>query len=84
MKLMKSRFRLISLLLTCAFIVALVFCAVACLKTSGITLPKLPELPVSSPSPSGEIPEQTPVMSSEPSSPEKTEEPETEYNVFGL
>ena len=45
MKQLRSRFRLISLLLVCAFLLTLAFCTGTALKTAGITLCSLPALP---------------------------------------
>lgn len=100
MKQMRSRFRLITLLLACAFLLTLVLCTGNALKTAGITLPSLSGLPGAgpgSPSPSvlpGGAPgeETTPSPSVIPSDtlpdtsgvPETDNSPEPEYNIFGL
>ena len=99
MKQMRSRFRLITLLLVCAFVLTLAVCAGGVLKASGITLASLPKLPViggtPSPSPSvspggtpAESPEPAPSPSVEPSDgtalPGTDISPDPEYNVFGL
>ena len=97
MKQMRSRFRLVTLLLVCAFLLTLVLCAGSVLKTAGISLSSLSSLPgigsVISPDPSlspdsSPETEYTPAPSDWPSdSPEPSETdilPFREYNVFGL
>ncbi len=93
MKQMRSRFRLITLLLVCGFLLALAVCTGSVLKTAGVSLSDLPVIGGSSPAPS--------VSPSSPPSEETTPVPyETpsdgsvfpatdiftnpEYNVFGL
>lgn len=100
MKQMRSRFRFLTLLLVCGFLLALVLCAGNLLKTAGISLPRLPSAAVSpSPLPAGESAEPAPPAPEgtlSPSSP-LTEDPametvspgtdnltQTEYNLFGL
>ena len=91
MKLMRSRFRLISLLLTCIFLLTAAVCTVAVLKQSGVTLPSVQQiLPASdSPSPGASSPaeESTPApdLSGDENVPEEaTIRPDSEYNIFGL
>ena len=95
MKLMRSRFRLLALLMACVFFLAAVFCAARLLKDSGISLSSVPSsltdvirtvLPaVSSAPPDGG---QT-LAPSDPASPETPApgdviSPDPVYNVFGL
>ena len=97
MKQMRSRFRLLTLLLACAFLLALVLCAGGVLKTAGVTLDSLSSLPVLSVSPSPDpsaSPEISPEAGSASPMPDETpspsvspgtdNSPEPEYNVFGL
>lgn len=92
MKLMRSRFRLISLLLVCIFLLTAVICAASAMKQAGVTFSSvqqaLPEsgIPSLDSSPADGI--TTPAPSE--SSPDETENPGTdnspvsEYNLFGL
>jgi len=93
MKQMRSRFRLIGLLLVCAFLLTFVLCAGSVLKTAGFSLSSLPSIPVisgtDSPLPSvtltedaSPVPPETTV--SESPSPGTDNTPVPEYNVFGL
>ena len=97
MKQMRSRFRLITLLLVCAFVLTLAVCAGSVLKASGITLASLPRLPVigATPSPGPSVSpdaspsdEATPAPSEAPSDgavlPGTDISPDPEYNIFGL
>lgn len=97
MKQMRSRFRLITLLLVCAFVLTLAVCAGSVLKESGVTLASLPKLPLigSTPSPDPSVSpdvtpaeDPTPAPSEAPSDgselPETDNSPDPEYNVFGL
>ena len=97
MKQMRSRFRLITLLLVCAFVLTLAVCAGSVLKASGITLASLPRLPVigAMPSPGPSVSpdaspsdEATPAPSEAPSDgtvlPGTDISPDPEYNIFGL
>jgi len=100
MKQMRSRFRLITLLLVCAFVLTLAVCAGSVLKASGITLASLPRLPVigATPSPGPSVSpdaspsdEATPAPSEAPSDgtvlpgTDISPDPEyNDYNVFGL
>lgn len=97
MKQMRSRFRLITLLLVCAFLLTLVLCAGSVLKTAGITLSSLSSLPFVSttaspdPSVSSDIAPDTELTlapselpSDELSIPGTDNSPVPEYNVFGL
>ena len=92
MKLMRSRFRLISLLLTCIFLLTAVICTVSALKQAGIALPSVGELipPSVSPSPeaSPAADESGPALTDFPADetvPEVTDiPPDSEYNIFGL
>ena len=96
MKQMRSRFRLLTFLLACAFLLTLILCAGSVLRSAGITLASLSSLPpvsgTSAPdssvspelSPGAETisaPEETPAGSSLPGT---DISPEPEYNVFGL
>lgn len=84
MKLMKSRFRLISLLLLCFFLLTALLCTGASLKAAGVVLPKLNGLLPASPSPPAESPGETPSASPASPPPDGTPEPQADYNVFGL
>ena len=97
MKQMRSRFRLITLLLVCAFVLTLAVCAGSVLKESGVTLASLPKLPLigcpPSPDPSvtpdaSPAEDPTPAPSEAPSDetalPGTDISPDPEYNVFGL
>lgn len=100
MKLMRSRFRLISLLLTCVFLLTAVVCAASALRQAGIALPSvsqvipIPGSPSSDASPASSSPEvspaeeeATPVPSETPGENipgETTIQPDSEYNIFGL
>ena len=98
MKQMRSRFRLITLLLVCAFLLVLAVCSGTALKAAGITLDSLASsLPVigatPAPDPSaspGESPDPgfTPGSSILPALesgvPDTDNTPDPEYNVFGL
>jgi len=79
MKQMRSRFRLITLLLVCAFLLTLALCTGNALKSAGITLPSLSSLPginvSASPDPSGSpdasvSPDMTPALDSASTPPE--------------
>ena len=96
MKLMRSRFRLLTLLIVCAFLLTVVLCTGNVLKTTGISLSSL-SLPVpgltASPDPSV-LPESSPAPESTPdpwagftvenTAPGTDTPPEEEYNVLGL
>ena len=100
MKQMRSRFRLISLLLACTLALAVAACAVSVLRENGFTLPpprqELPASPSHVPETSSEAPpELSPEASADtpapPGSagdenvPEETDiRPDSEYNIFGL
>lgn len=98
MKQMRSRFRLVSLLLVCAFLLTAALCAGTVLKTAGISLNSLTSLPVinrlaASPAPSESpsvSPESEPTPApSDPASavspgPENDISPNPEYNIYGL
>ena len=97
MKQMRSRFRLITLLLVCAFVLTLAVCTGTVLKASGFTLASLPRLPVigATPSPGPSVSpdaspagEPTPAPSEAPSEgselPGTDISPDPEYNIFGL
>ena len=96
MKLMRSRFRLISLLLTCILVLTVAVCAVSVLKEGGFTLPAPQQVLSSSPLPSPEAsPETSPEASADTPAPpgtagdenvpEETDiRPDSEYNIFGL
>lgn len=96
MKQMRSRFRFITLLLVCGFLLALAVCTGNALKTAGVSLSSLSSLPViggTSPAPSvfpssspaeesPPVPAETP--SAGPVSPATDIFTDPEYNVFGL
>ena len=97
MKQMRSRFRLITLLITCSFLIVFSVCTAKVLKLTGVTLPSLSSLPLiggsvsSDSSASPEIAaEDTPAPAVPDTSPEESVVPETpgspapEYNTFGL
>ena len=97
MKQMRSRFRLITLLLVCAFLLTMAVCTGSALKSAGITLASLASLPGSlvsvSPAPEGTaggLPgtESTPApsesVSPETALPGTDNSPDPEYNTFGL
>ena len=97
MKQMRSRFRLLTLLLVCGFLLTLVLCAGSVLKTAGITFESLSSLtavpaagqPDQSVSPSmtpeadssSPLPENTPAGNDSPGT---DNSPNPEYNTFGL
>ena len=96
MKQMRSRFRLLTLLIVCAFLLTVVLCTGHVLKTTGVSLSSL-SLPVpglsASPDPSvspesSPSPESTPDpwagFSVENTPPRTDNPPEEEYNVLGL
>ena len=99
MKQMCSRFRLLTLLIVCAFLLTIVLCTGHVLKTTGISLSSLSSisLPVpgqsASPGPSA-LPDPSPAPESTPdpwagfsveNTPPGTDNPpEEEYNVVGL
>jgi hypothetical protein len=92
MKLMRSRFRMISLLLACIFLLTAVLCTVSALKQAGIPLPSAQKLLPSSVSPAPETSpaeeELTPVPTDSATDeilPEATDiQPDSEYNIYGL
>ena len=90
MKQMRSRFRLITLLLVCAFVLTLAVCVGSVLKESGVTLASLPKLPLigSTPSPAPSVsPDASPdneALSDETMLPGTDISPDPEYNIFGL
>ena len=90
MKLTRSRFRLISLLTACAFLLTAVFCAVSALRGAGISvpLPAVRPVPPASSAPSAPPAAETDAVPSPPpdgsSAPEMTTTPDQEYNLFGL
>ena len=92
MKRMRSRFRLISLLLACIFLLTAVVCTGSVLKQAGISLPVVHQvLPVpESPAPEASLPDEK-VVTSPPETAEDenlpeetTNQPNSEYNLFGL
>ena len=96
MKQMRSRFRLLTLLIACGFLLVVVLCTGHVLKTAGISLSSL-SLPLpgisASPDPSGSPdaslpPEGTPDpwagFSVENTPPGTDNPPDEEYNVLGL
>ena len=96
MKQMRSRFRLLTLLIVCSFLLTVVLCSGHVLKTAGISLSSL-SLPLpgisASPDPSASTdaslsPESTPDpwagFSVENTPPGTDNPPEEEYNVLGL
>ena len=97
MKQMRSRFRLITLLLACSFLLVTILCVGSALKASHISLSSLfsmkPDIGIVSPSlsVSPELspgPEPSPFPSESPltenASPGTDNSPDPEYNVFGL
>ena len=98
MKQMRSRFRLITLLLVCAFLLTLVLCAGSVLKTANITLSSLssgvnyvvdkvvPAVSVSPEISSGEESTPAPSEAVTPGAlfPGTDNSPNPEYNVYGL
>lgn len=94
MKQLRSRFRLISLLLVCAFLLTLALCTGTALRQAGISLSSLPALPKigssqASPDPSdppaGEItPAPSATLPADSPLPMPDISPDPEYNVFGL
>ena len=92
MKLMRSRFRLIALLLACVILLTAAVCTASVLKQAGVTVPAVHQvLPVSgSPSPeaSPADAETTPAPSQdapdETGTPGTDNTPVSEYNLFGL
>ena len=92
MKRMRSRFRLISLLLACIFLLTAVVCTGSVLKQAGIALPVVQQvLPVAeSPAPEVSPPDEkvvtTPPEAAEDEKlpEEATIQPDSEYNLFGL
>ena len=94
MKQMRSRFRLLSLLLVCAFLLVFVLCTGNVLKTAGISLDSLSSLipqagvsvsPDAAVTPES-VPPDEPVRTSpgETVFPENDNTPDPEYNTFGL
>ena len=94
---LRSRFRLITLLLACAFLLTLVLCTANVLKAAGVTLSSLSSLPFigGSPSPGPSVsPDSSPdtVLTPGPAVtipsgnifPETDNTPDPEYNVEGL
>ena len=96
MKQMRSRFRLLTLLIVCAFLLTVVLCSGHVLKTAGISLsslslslPGISASPDTSASPDAYLsPESTPDpwagFSVENTPPGTDNPPEEEYNVLGL
>ena len=91
MKLMRSRFRLIALLLACVFLLTAVICTASVLKQTGVTVPAVQQILPASESPSETSPareETTPEPSETPDDENASEEtdiqPNSEYNTFGL
>ena len=91
MKLMRSRFRLIALLLACVFLLTAVVCTASVLKQTGVTVSAVQQILPASESPSETSPsreETTPEPSETPDDENASEEtdiqPDSEYNTFGL
>ena len=91
MKLMRSRFRLIALLLACVFLLTAVVCTASVLKHTGVTVSAVQQILPASESPSETSPtreETTPEPSETPDDENASEEtdiqPDSEYNTFGL
>ena len=91
MKLMRSRFRLIALLLACVFLLTAVVCTASVLKQTGVTVSAVQQILPASESPSETSPvreETTPEPSETPDDENASEEtdiqPDSEYNIFGL
>ena len=92
MKLMRSRFRLIALLLACVFLLTAVVCTASVLKQAGVTVPAVQQILPASESPSPEAspageetnPEPSVTPENENASEETDIQPDSEYNIFGL
>ena len=97
MKQMRSRFRLITLLLVCAFVVTLVLCTGSVLKAAGISLSSLSSVsvPDSTVSPDTSLSPESPAGTESSPAPSDFAAPESdfpgtdnsadpEYNTYGL
>ena len=97
MKQMRSRFRMITLLLVCAFLLTMSLCAGSALRSAGITLSSfspsalideiIPENPSVSPDASLEVspaPAPSEAFSQETPFPDPDSSPNPEYYTFGL
>ena len=92
MKLMRSRFRLISLLLACVFILTAVLCAASVMKQSGVSLPSVQKVlpasgsppPEASPADAAETPVPPEPSPDADETPGTDNSPVSEYNLFGL
>ena len=90
MKQTRSRFRLITLLTACVFLLTAVFCVVSALRSAGISvpLPGIKPAPTAASSPEAPSPAETDALitppSDSPADPEMTTAPDQEYNRFGL
>ena len=91
MKLMRSRFRLIALLLACVVLLTAVVCTASVLKQTGVTVSAVQQILPASESPFETSPareETTPEPSETPDDENASEEtdiqPDSEYNTFGL
>ena len=97
MKQMRSRFRLLTLLLACAFFLVFVLCTGAVLRNAGVSLSSLTSLPVAGVTASPDPPPSAGLPADEEPSPAPSETvpegdaapgtdniPDPQYNVFGL
>ena len=91
MKQMRSRFRLITLLLVCAFLLILVLCAGNAFKTAGISFSSFSlsgvaasPVPHQAPDASDSVPVQSDTVPTENPLPDTDNLQQTEYNIFGL
>jgi len=89
MKQMRSRFRLISLLLVCAFVLTAALCCGSALRQAGIALPSLSSIPrigeiLPSVRPEDSASDPIPSNPLESVTPGDAISPEPEYNTFGL
>ena len=97
MKQMRSRFRLLTLLLVCAFFLSFVLCAGSVLRMTGFSMDPRSWLQAAGvsvspdPSPAPDVPESPepfPVSPGPPSAendiPGTDNTPDSEYNIFGL
>ena len=92
MKLMRSRFRLIALLLACVILLTAAVCTASVLKQAGVTVPAVQQvlpvsgspLPETSPADVEATPEPSVTPEDENTSEETDIQPDSEYNIFGL
>ena len=79
MKQMRSRFRLITLLLVCAFLLTLALCGGTVLRTAGVSLSSLSSLPfiAHTPAPDASVSPETSSSPESPVSPAPSDSPQT-------